>query len=373
MNNKIIYGIIILCIVCIVCIILVSVLSTGYKVLDYILVISSGIGILVSVVYLIYKNKKTAKVAPDSLPNSLSGSADDKDLDQEPLKLSEVKINILLLDTESDQQQLTDRYNEIINSIFESFESSLLKMTNLENKEYLEKYTYYKNNLIHYLNFIQGCPENKTNKGLLTILINNNIYKKTIDKYDPIDGENYNNIKQLFNHFINYFIKKSNEELYNLVPLSDNLIADLTKLKEVILSMTYNNIYKKQFDDLITEACNNPELNYPYDLKIRLTELKIKDYKTPAGKGEGDVKIMREFIYIHNKCYNKIETYLIGNTDEKKIDNYTQLMKYIIDVYNTEVYNTVDYYDKILTYFKPGTPLSAFENWIKTCIISNNN
>lgn len=293
-QTKIFYGIIILCIVCII---LVSVYSTGHKVLDIFLVVISGIGILASSVYLIRKNKKTARVAPDPSP---VGAAYDENLDQKPLKLSEVKINILLLDTESDQQQLTDRYNEIINSIFESFESSLLKMTNLENKEYLEKYTYYKNNLIYYLNFIQGCPENKTNKGLLTILINNNIYKKTIDKYDPIDGENYNNIKQLFNHFINYFIKKSNEELYNLGPLSDNLIADLTKLKEVILSMTYNNIYKKQFDDLITEACNNPELNYPYDLKIRLTELKIKDYKTPAGKGEGDVKIMREFINKHN-------------------------------------------------------------------------
>lgn len=79
MNNKtiyrIIYGIIILCIVCII---LVSVLSTGNKEWDWGLGISSVIGIIVSVVYLIYKNKKTAKVAPDSLPNSLLSSADNE-------------------------------------------------------------------------------------------------------------------------------------------------------------------------------------------------------------------------------------------------------------------------------------------------------
>jgi hypothetical protein len=65
-NDRIIYGIIYgIIIACIVCIILVSVLSTGSQIADWILGISSVIGIIAGS-YLIYENKKKTRVAPDS-------------------------------------------------------------------------------------------------------------------------------------------------------------------------------------------------------------------------------------------------------------------------------------------------------------------
>ena len=78
MNNKIIYGIIILCIVFTI-LIGASVLSTGYKIADFLLALFlSAIGL-----YLMYKNIETAKVAPDPNPNSSSGIVDNENLDPE--------------------------------------------------------------------------------------------------------------------------------------------------------------------------------------------------------------------------------------------------------------------------------------------------
>ena len=347
-----------------------SVISTGHKIADWGLGIFSVLGILAGS-YLIYENKKTARVAPDS---PYSGSADEWNINNELLILKEmlrVKLEILNLDKESDQQKLIEGYNTIINStiINSTFESSLLNMKKLEDNEYLEQYTKYKNNLINHLDFIQRWPKNENKKKILKELINDNIYKDTINKYNTEIDENKNNINQLFNHFINYFIEMFDKEPYNLETLADNLIKNLQKLQTVILSMKDNISYKIQFNTLIKQACNNSKLIYPYDLKTRLTALKI-DYETLIGKGEvsgkGDSKIMQ--------CLNLIKSKLIpiDELDTLKTRSYNNLINITNDYY---IHKKIDWH-KYVTNIKP--LFNKFEeneilNWIKTCIIPNNN
>lgn len=242
-------------------------------------------------------------------------------------------------------------------------------MQKLENNEYLEKYTEYKNEMNTDLTILL-----QQKKDLLKELINGNIYIQTIKKYNKEIDKNKNNINQLFNHFINMYTNyaKDNYSYQNDFDLIDNL----QKLQQVIKNIN-NESYISQFDSLISSRFyEDPNLNgNGTSLKESAWKL-IITYdirKTKYGKGVGDAMIMQNLINKNAKCYNKIEQYLIGDTDENKFKNYNNLMKYIRSVYNTDDYNTEDYYNDILTYFKPGTPLSDFENWIKTCIIPDNN
>ena len=350
MNNKIIYGIIILCIVFTI-LIGASVLSTGYKIADFLLALFlSAIGL-----YLMYKNIETAKVAPDPNPNSSSGIVDNENLDNE--NIDKTLLGVL---------KVKMSYEIIISK----FESSLSNMQTLENNIYLEKYKEYKNKINDELKILQDLPTLDHNKNFLTELINTNIYIQTINKYKDTD-ENLNNINELYEHFINMYKIDAKDNYSYKDDL--NLIENLQKLKKVILSIENNASYIYQFDSLISSRFHkDPDLNgNGTSLKESAWKLIFSDdlRKTKYGKGEGDSKIMQEFINNHNKCYNKIETYLIGNTDEEKKKNYNNLMQYIRGVYDTEIYDTEGYYEQIEQYIKKNTPLDTFENWINTCII----
>lgn len=288
-----------------------------------------------------------------------------KNVDITLSKLQEMLVvedKILQLDTELDQQKLEDEYNKIISK----FESSLLKMEELENDKYLKKYTEYKNEMNTDLTILL-----QQKKDLLKELINGNIYIQTIKKYNKEIDNNKNNINQLFNHFINYFIKKFNDnpgELFN--SLDDNLIKNLNKLKDVIFSMKDNISYKILFNNLIKGiAYKNEDLNRVSDLNSKLIKLEI-DYETLIGKGEvsgkDDSKIMQ--------CLNLIKSKLIpiDELDTLKTRSYNNLINITNDYY---IHKKIDWH-KYVTNIKP--LFNKFEeneilNWIKTCIIPNNN
>jgi hypothetical protein len=356
MNNKIIYGIIygtiILCIVFII-LIATSVLSTGNKYVNFFLeVFLLAIGL-----YLMYKNIETAKVAPDPNPNSSSGIVDNENLDNENIDKTLSGVQEML--------EVKMKYEIIISK----FELSLSNMKKLKNNEYLEKYTKYKNKINTDLQNLLDTQTLDHNKKLLTGLINANIYIQTINKYndkykyknsEKID-ENYDNINQLFNHFINYFIKMFNTNPVNYESLYENLIKDLNKLNEVILSMKDNDRYILQFNTLIKIARENKELKDNSKLKNELDKLKI-DKKAA---GEGDSKIMQ--------CLNLIKLKLkpIDNLDMLKIRSYNNL----INITNTYINNNIDWH----TYVNKINPLfdnfdeKVIINWINTCkqIINN--
>ena len=350
MNNKIIYGIIILCIVFTI-LIGASVLSTGYKIADFLLALFlSAIGL-----YLMYKNIETAKVAPDPNPNSSSGIVDNENLDNE--NIDKTLLGVLKVKIHFDQ-------------IISNFISSLSNMQTLENNIYLEKYTEYKNNLINHLKFIQGPPKNEKNKKILTDLINDNKYIQTINKYKDTD-ENLNNINELYEQFINMYkiYTKDNYSYKNDL----NLIENLQKLKKVILSIENNASYISRFDSLISSRFYNDMELYGNGTSLKESAWKLiisdKIRNTKYGQGESDGKIMKDFIEKNAQCYRQIENYLIGDTDEEKKKNYNNLMQYIRYVYNTDDYNTTVYYEQIEKYINIKTPLDIFENWINTCII----
>jgi hypothetical protein len=353
MNNKIIYGIIILCIVFTI-LIGASVLSTGYKIADFLLALFlSAIGL-----YLMYKNIETAKVAPDPNPNSSSGIVDNENLDNENidktlLEMLKVKIN----------------FDQIISE----FILSLHNMKTLENKIYLKQYEEYKINLEKNLKNLNSTI-NSGNKEILTDLINNNIYITTINKYKDLDknlnninesDKNRNNINELYKHFINMYTNNDDPELEEL-KAGENLIDNLKKLQQVILSIENNASYIARFNYLIKFEFNNDEKLNGTGLKESAKGLIIPTKK--VGQGELDAAIMQEFINNHNKCYQQIEQYLIGDTDEDKIKNYNTLIKNIKKDNGTKEYLT-----DIEKYININTPLDIFENWKKTCIITDNN
>ena len=267
--------------------------------------------------------------------------------------------------------------------IISKFISSLHNMKTLEKEKYLEKYTLYKQTLEKYLGILSRNLYNQQmfiekpdkNMKILTKLINGNIYIQTINKYKESD-ENYNNINQLYEHFINMYKNYAKDNYYSYQN-DDDLIANLEKLKEGILSIENNASYKSRFDYLISSIFyNDTQLNgNGTSLKESAWGLIISNdlRKTKYGQGESDAAIMQELINKNTKCYKQIEQYLIGNTDEDKKKNYNNLMQYIRSVYGTEIYNKPLYYDNIEQYIDLKTPLDTFENWIKTCIIPNNN
>ena len=366
MNNKIIYGIIILCIVFTI-LIGASVLSTGYKIADFLLALFlSAIGL-----YLMYKNIETAKVAPDPNPNSSSGIVDNENLDNENIDKTLLGVQEML--------KVKMSYEIIISK----FESSLSNMQTLENNIYLEKYKEYKNKINDELKILQDLQTLDHNKNFLTELINTNIYIQTINKYndkyndknnEKID-ENYDNINQLFNHFINYFIKKYDTEPYNIGTLSYNVIENLQKLQTVILSMKDNNRYKLQFNSLITIASGNKELEYHSELKTILTNLRIDI--TPAGKGEGDGKNNTNNAI---ECFNSITSKLKpkdGNLDTLKTSSYNELIKKTKEFINNKHIDGHKYVQSIKPLFFDNIKAAEISNlinaWIETCIIPDNN
>ena len=355
---------IILSILCILCIILVSIYSTGSQIADWIL---GSISVLIFmgmslIIYRWEKEKKELRKMKKEMKDDINKmklikelTIEPEDLPRKPQKEEELIKEGLEVKTNFDKN-------------ISEFILSLLNMKTLENEIYLKQYNEYKFNLeqnLKKLNF----NINPRNKDVLKELINDNIYKDTINKYNTEIDENKNNINQLFNHFINYFIEMFDKEPYNLETLADNLIKNLQKLQTVILSMKDNISYKIQFNTLIKQACNNSKLIYPYDLKTRLTALKI-DYETLIGKGEvsgkGDSKIMQ--------CLNLIKSKLIpiDELDTLKTRSYNNLINITNDYY---IHKKIDWH-KYVTNIKP--LFNKFEeneilNWIKTCIIPNNN
>ena len=273
MNNKIIYGIIILCIVCII---LVSVLSTGHKVLDIILVVISGIGILAGG-YLIRKNKKTARVAPDS---PYSGSADDKDLDPEIYK----KI-------------ATDRYIAIKKDFYNTFVNYFKGPTDENNKE-SEKY-------------VLGQIQNKENfKRSTENYLNNNLsieeyYKEILPLFDYTKINEYDIIKTIIKYVVFFYLPQYNKVGVEIPPnykkLVDLYIKNKIKNEVDSILQEQRNLYTRSVStnlQALTPFAQN-QLNIMYndfgtqyekDVLIAYIEELLKDVK------EEDVKKKKSII-----------------------------------------------------------------------------
>lgn len=280
-----------LSILCILCIILVSIYSTGSQIADWILGIFSA-SIFMGMSLIIYrweKEKKELRKMTIEMKDKLNKMKLNEELTKEPEDLSSKKQK------EEEEELITEglKVKTNFDQNISNFISSLHNMQTLENNIYLENYTEYKKKLKQNLDLQILATINTGNKEILTDIINNNIYITTINKYKDPD-ENLNNINELYEHFINMYTNNDDPELEEL-KADENLIHNLNKLKQVILSIENNASYKSRFDYLIQFIFHNDEKFNGTELKEPVWKLIISDNirNTKYGQGESDGKIMQ--------------------------------------------------------------------------------
>ena len=294
MNNKTIYGIIILCIVCII---LVSVLSTGHKVLDIILVVISGIGILASGVYLKRKNKMTVddviykKIEEDRISaikkdfyntfvDYFKGPTDENDKESKNYVLGQIK-------NEENFKYITNNYlNNLNNELsIEDYFKNVLPLFNYkeDNKDDFKK------NIIKYVVFYYLPKYNK--KGVVKPLN----YKKLVYLYIK-DNTDINNemIENRTKYYVDIVLetvkvfKPNLKTVKNAQIIINNLLAR-TELRIAYSTLKTNN-EKEIFINYINELLGN------YNNKVGITDfiadkITAKVAPTPLIQAQQMIKI----------------------------------------------------------------------------------
>ena len=303
MNNKIIYGIIILCIVCII---LVSVLSTGHKVLDIILVVISGIGILLSGVYLKRKNKMTAKVAPDPNPNSSSGIVDNENLDPEI-------SNKIATDRDYDVNKNNENSKENLNN------NEQKRIQNVQEQRDLDIIKYRKDTQQEILKIIEKNVNNKVN---IPSLIINTLFNKTYytDFFTEYQSE--------------YLIPIQNEDNKDTIEYIISILSRYNKLND---NDKYK--YRNAEDDTTREDIINNSNNQKIPEHIeRVVTTKSKLSDEVTSKFITDVQENQE----NNYELNNIITNYIKYLQTQNIDVMAFLRQNVMDnIQNDDLVNII--------------------------------
>ena len=281
MNNKIIYGIIILCIVFTI-LIGASVLSTGYKIADIILVVISGIGILLSGVYLKRKNKMTAKVAPDPNPNSSSGIVDNENLDP---KIS----NKIATDIDYDVNKNNENSKENLNN------NEQKRIQNVQEQRDLDINKYRKDTQQEILKIIEY---NKDNVVKIPSLIINKLFN--ISYYTDFFTE----------YQSEYLIPIQNEDNKNTIDYISSILSLYNKLTDID-KYTYRNTEDVKIREKIINNSKNQKI--PEHIKsVVPTEAKLHDKVT--SKFIQDVQENQENNYELNNIITNYIKYLQTQT-----------------------------------------------------------